>query len=54
MLLVFDAGTPVFGGDLQIEVGHHASELLDHCFDLAYLSATLFYLEPHHADRSVS
>ena len=54
MLLVLDAGAAVLGGDLHVEVGHHAAELLDHRLDLADLPATLLDLEPLHADRSVS
>ena len=54
MLLVLDAGAPVLGGDLHVEVGDHAAELLDHRLDLADLPAALLDLEPLHADRSVS
>jgi hypothetical protein len=54
MLLVVDAGPPVLGGDLEVEVGDHAAEFLDHRFDLAHLPSTLFDLEPQHADGGVS
>ena len=53
MLLVVDAGAPMFGGDLQIEIGDHAPELLDHRLDLADLPTPLLDLEAHHADRIV-
>jgi hypothetical protein len=51
---VFDAGPPLLGGDLQVEIGDHAAELFDHRLDLADLAATLLYLEPQHADGGVS
>ena len=54
VLFVLDSGAPVLGSDLQIEVGDHPAELLDHRLDLADLPATLLDLEPQHADRGVS
>ena len=50
MLLVFDAGAPVLGGDLQVEIGHHAVELFDHRLDLADLATPLLCLKPQHPD----